>query len=212
MSEEKLPIAHRFRGFLPVVLDLETGGFNPETDALLESAIVILEMNDEGYLVPGERVFFNIEPFPGANIEPSALEFTGIDPDHPFRMAVQEKQALSESFKAIRSEIKRTGCSRAVIVAHNAAFDQAFLNAASARCHIKRNPFHPFSSFDTATLCGLAFGQTVLSRACEVAGIRFNNEEAHSAKYDCDKTAELFCQIVNRWKDLGGLPESLAFH
>lgn len=212
MSEEKLPIAHRFRGFLPVVLDLETGGFNPETDALLESAIVILEMNDDGYLVPGERVFFNIEPFPGANIEPSALEFTGIDPDHPFRMAVPEKQALSDSFKAIRSEIKRTGCNRAVIVAHNAAFDQAFLNAASARCNIKRNPFHPFSSFDTATLCGLAFGQTVLSRACEAAGIRFNNEEAHSAKYDCDKTAELFCQIVNRWKDLGGLPESLAFH
>ena len=211
MSEEKLPIANRFRGFLPVVLDLETGGFNPETDALLESAIVILEMDDDGYLVPGERVFFNIEPFPGANIEPSALEFTGIDPDHPFRMAVPEKQALSESFKAIRSEIKRTGCNRAIIVAHNASFDQAFLNAASARCNIKRNPFHPFSSFDTATLCGLAFGQTVLSRACEVAGIRFSNEEAHSAKYDCDKTAELFCQIVNRWKDLGGLPEALAF-
>lgn len=211
MSEEKLPIAHRFRGFLPVVLDLETGGFNPGTDALLESAIVILEMDDDGYLVPGERVFFNIEPFPGANIEPSALEFTGIDPDHPFRMAVPEKQALSESFKAIRTEIKRTGCNRAIIVAHNASFDQAFLNAASARCNIKRNPFHPFSSFDTATLCGLAFGQTVLSRACEVAGIRFSNEEAHSAKYDCDKTAELFCQIVNRWKDLGGLPEALAF-
>jgi ribonuclease T len=211
LSEEKLPIAHRFRGFLPVVLDLETGGFNPGTDALLESAIVILEMDDDGYLVPGERVFFNIEPFPGANIEPSALEFTGIDPDHPFRMAVPEKQALSESFKAIRTEIKRTGCNRAIIVAHNASFDQAFLNAASARCNIKRNPFHPFSSFDTATLCGLAFGQTVLSRACEVAGIRFSNEEAHSAKYDCDKTAELFCQIVNRWKDLGGLPEALAF-
>lgn len=205
MTEKKLPIAHRFRGYLPVVLDLETGGFNPGTDALLESAIVILQMNDEGYLVPGERHFFNIEPFPGANIEQSALEFTGIDPDHPFRMAVPEKEALTETFRAIRTEVKRTGCNRAVIVAHNASFDQAFINAASNRCNIKRNPFHPFSSFDTATLCGLAFGQTVLSRACEAAGISFDSEEAHSAKYDCDKTAELFCHIVNRWRELGGL-------
>ena len=205
MTEKKLPIAHRFRGYLPVVLDLETGGFNPGTDALLESAIVILQMNDEGYLVPGERHFFNIEPFPGANIEQSALEFTGIDPDHPFRMAVPEKEALTETFRAIRTEVKRTGCNRAVIVAHNASFDQAFINAASNRCNIKRNPLHPFSSFDTATLCGLAFGQTVLSRACEAAGISFDSEEAHSAKYDCDKTAELFCHIVNRWRELGGL-------
>ena len=207
MNEEKLPIAYRFRGYLPVVLDLETGGFNPSTDALLESAIVIMEMDDDGNLVPGERIFFNIEPFPGANIEQSALEFTGIDPDHPFRMAVPENEALAQSFKAIRAEVKRTGCNRAILVAHNSSFDHAFINAASSRCGIKRNPFHPFSSFDTATLSGLAFGQTVLPRACEVAKIKFNPNEAHSAKYDCDKTAELFCYIVNRWKQLGGMPE-----
>jgi ribonuclease T len=205
LSNEKLPISRRFRGYLPVVLDLETGGFNARTDALLESAIVIPEMNEEGDLVPGERLFFNIEPFPGANIEPSALEFTGIDPGHPFRMAVPEHEALSETFRAIRNEVKRTGCSRAIIVAHNAAFDQGFINAASARCEIKRNPFHPFSAFDTATLCGLAFGQTVLARACDAAGIPFDADEAHSAKYDCDKTAELFCMIVNRWRFLGGM-------
>ena len=205
LDRQKLPIAHRFRGYLPVVIDLETGGFNAKTDALLESAICILEMNDEGNLVPGRRVFYNIEPFPGANIEPSALEFTGIDPDHPFRMAVPEKEALSETFRAVRSEVRRTGCNRAIIVAHNASFDQSFVNAAALRCDIKRNPFHPFSAFDTATLCGLAFGQTVLARACDAAGISFDAGEAHSAKYDCDKTAELFCHIVNKWRQLGGL-------
>ena len=124
---------------------------------------------------------------------------------YPFRMAVPEKKALNDTFKAIRSEIKRTGCVRAVIVAHNAAFDQSFINAAVERCEIKRNPFHPFSTFDTATLCGLAFGQTVLARACEAAGMVFDSEEAHTAKYDCDKTAEIFCHIVNKWKLLGGL-------
>ena len=205
MTENKLPIAYRFRGYLPVVLDLETGGFNARTDAILEIAAVILEMADDGSLIKGESIFFNVEPFPGANIEQSALEFTGIDPDNPLRMAVTEKAALTRTFKSIRSEVKRTGCNRAILVAHNAAFDHTFINIASERGNLKRNPFHPFSSFDTATLCGLAYGQTVLSRACAVAGIEFSNEAAHSAEYDCDKTADLFCTIVNRWRELGGL-------
>ena len=205
MTENKLPIAYRFRGYLPVVLDLETGGFNARTDAILEIAAVILEMADDGSLIKGEAIFFNVEPFPGANIEQSALEFTGIDPDNPLRMAVTEKAALTRTFKSIRSEVKRTGCNRAILVAHNAAFDHTFINIASERGNLKRNPFHHFSSFDTATLCGLAYGQTVLSRACAAAGIEFSNEAAHSAEYDCDKTADLFCTIVNRWRELGGL-------
>jgi len=205
LTTEKLPIAYRFRGYLPVVLDLETGGFNARTDAILEIAAVILEMADDGSLIKGESLFFNVDPFEGANIEQSALDFTGIDPESPLRMAIPEKEALTKIFKAVRSEVKHTGCTRAVIVAHNAAFDHNFINAASERGNLKRNPFHPFSSFDTATLCGLAYGQTVLSRACESAGIDFNNEEAHSAQYDCEKTADVFCNIVNRWRELGGL-------
>ena len=202
MNEDKLPISDRFRGYLPVVIDVETGGFNSETDALLEIAAVIITMDDDGLLVPGKRFFNNTEPFPGANIEQSSLEFTGIDPYNPLRMAVQEIKALSEIFKAIRTEIKHTGCSRAIMVAHNAHFDHGFVNAAAERCNIKRNPFHPFSSFDTVSLGGLAYGQTVLARACAAAGIGFNANEAHSARYDCDKTAELFCAIVNRWQVL----------
>ena len=205
MNENKSPIAYRFRGYLPVVLDLETGGFNAETDAILEMAAVILEMAEDGSMIKGQSLFFNVEPFPGANIEKAALEFTGIDPKNPARMAIPEKDALTRTFKSIRSELKRTGCNRAIMVAHNASFDQAFINIASERNNVKRNPFHPFSSFDTATLCGLAYGQTVLSRACAAAGIEFNNELAHSAEYDCDKTAELFCSIVNLWRELGGL-------
>ena len=202
LEQDKPNMSNRFRGYLPVVLDVETGGFNPGTDALLESAIAIIEMNDGGFLKLGETLSFNIKPFLGANIEDAALQFTGIDPDHPFRFAVEEKEALEEMFSKVRKEIKRTGCHRAIVVAHNASFDHAFLCKAADRCDIKRNPFHPFSTFDTATLAGLAYGQTVLARACEAAGIPFDSEEAHSAAYDCTKTAELFCQIVNRWKRL----------
>ena len=201
-EQDRPNMSNRFRGYLPVVLDLETGGFNPGTDALLESAIAIIQMNDSGFLEMGETLSFNIKPFQGANIEDAALQFTGIDPDHPFRYAIDEKEALEKMFSKVRKEIKRTGCHRAIVVAHNASFDHSFLCRAAERCEIKRNPFHPFSTFDTATLAGLAYGQTVLARACEAAGISFNNDEAHSAAYDCNKTAELFCQIVNKWERL----------
>lgn len=201
-QEHKKPIAYRFRGYLPVAVDVETGGFNAETDAILEIAAVILQMDDHGRMVPGKKFFHNVKPFDGANIEQASLDFTGIDPDSPLRLAVPERNALTDIFRGIRRELRETACQRAILVAHNASFDLGFVHRAAERSNIKRNPFHPFSSFDTATLCGLAFGQTVLARACEAAGIAFDSQEAHSALYDCDKTAELFCHIVNRWKEL----------
>ncbi len=201
------PMAARFRGYLPVVVDVETGGFNSATDALLEIAATTVAMDEEGFLYPDHTHFFRVEPFVGANIEQAALEFTGIKLDHPLRMAVSEEHALTEIFRGLRKSLKSNGCKRAILVGHNSSFDLGFLNAAAARCDIKRNPFHPFSSFDTATLAGLAYGQTVLAKACQAAGIEFDGREAHSARYDTEKTAELFCGIVNRWKEMGGWME-----
>lgn len=208
MATESHQIASRFRGFLPVIVDVETGGFVAATDAVLEVAATIVRMDDEGLLSVHRTYNYHVKPFEGANIEQSALDFTGIDPWHPFREAVTEEEALGELFRVVRKEIRDRGCTRAVLVGHNAHFDAGFINAAVARCGIKRNPFHPFSYFDTATLSGLAYGQTVLARACQEAGIEFDNAEAHSAAYDAERTAELFCDIVNRWKESGGwLPE-----
>ncbi|MBK8970018.1 MAG: ribonuclease T [Hahellaceae bacterium] len=203
-NREKSTMALRFRGFLPVVVDVETAGFNARTDALLEVAACILEMDDQGFLVPGEVHAINVAPFEGANLEKSALEFTGIDPFNPLRDARPEEEALNELFRPIRKTIKSTGCNRAILVGHNAFFDHSFLFAAAERADIKRNPFHPFSTLDTASLSALAVGHTVLSRSCQLAGIDFDNRAAHSAAYDTQKTAELFCEIVNRWKNLGG--------
>ena len=198
------PISDRFRGFLPVVVDVETGGFNSDTDALLEIAAVTLTMDDDGILIPDETICHSVIPFDGANIEQAALDITGIDPNDPYRMALNEEEALNSVFQPIRNAIKEAHCYRAVMVAHNAHFDLGFVNTAVTRNNIKRNPFHPFSCFDTATLAGLAYGQTVLAKACEAAEIEFSNGKAHSAAYDAEKTADLFCSIVNRWKDLGG--------
>ena len=197
-------ISERFRGFLPVIIDVETGGFIAATDAVLEMAATVVRMDENGLLSVHRTFDFHVQPFEGANIEQSALDFTGIDPYHPFREAIPEKDALGELFNVVRKEIRDQSCTRAVLVGHNAHFDAGFINAAVERCGIKRNPFHPFSFFDTATLSGLAYGQTVLAKACAEAGIAFDNEEAHSAAYDAERTAELFCDLVNRWKESGG--------
>lgn len=197
-------IADRFRGFLPVVVDVETGGFNADTDALLEVAACIVRMDDFGRLFVAETIDVNVEPFEGANIDPKSLEITGIQVDSPLRNALPEVDALRKIFQPIRQEVRDTGCQRAILVGHNSFFDLSFLNAAIARTQFKRSPFHPFSSFDTATLAGLAFGQTVLSRSVQAAGLEWNESEAHSAIYDTEKTAALFCAIVNRWKILTG--------
>ena len=171
---------------------------------LLEIAAVTVRMDEEGLLHRHETFSFHVDPFEGANIEQAALDFTGIDLDSPERMAEPELMVMTDLFQAIRRAVKENGCTRAVMVGHNAHFDLSFVNAAVERCDIKRNPFHPFSCFDTATLAGLAFGQTVLAKACRTANIEFSNSAAHSAAYDAEKTADLFCYIVNRWRELGG--------
>jgi len=193
------PMAERFRGYLPVVVDVETGGFDWNRHALLELAAIPLELDAEGRLVPGEVACAHLEPAPGTLIDPKSLEVTGIILDHPFRMAKPEREALDHVFAAVRAAARRHNCQRAILVGHNAHFDLNFLNAAVARVQHKRNPFHPFSVFDTVTLAGVAYGQTVLARAVQAAGFTWNSEEAHSAVYDAERTAELFCRIANDW-------------
>lgn len=204
-TEKPTPMSRRFRGFMPVVIDVETGGFNAKKDALLEVAAATLKMDDNGIIEIDEQICRHIVPFEGSNMEPASLEITGIDPYHPFRMAIAEAQAMGEIFKFIRASLKKNQCKRAIMVGHNTVMDLSFINAAAERCRIKRNPFHPFSTFDTVSFAGLAYGQTVLSRAVKAAGIEWDNDQAHSASYDTLKTAELFCNIVNRWRRSTGL-------
>ncbi|MGQ0428312.1 MAG: ribonuclease T [Gammaproteobacteria bacterium] len=192
----------RFRGFLPVVVDVETGGFNPATDALLEIAAVLVVIDGEGRLVRGATVREHVRPFEGARLDPASLAVNGIDPFHPLRIASAESDALGNVFREVRKAVRDEGCTRAILVGHNASFDLAFLNAAVARAGIRRNPFHPFSCFDTATLAGVAYGQTVLSRAAQAAGLPWDAGEAHSAAYDAERTADLFCDVCNQFRPL----------
>jgi len=199
MDNPAIPLAQRFRGYLPVIVDIETAGFNPKKNALLEIAAVIVEINSHHQLEITERYTTHVVPFKNSELDPAALKFNGIDPHHPFRMAIDEKEALELLFKPIKAAVKRNECTRAILVGHNPAFDIGFLHAAIHRTQIKRSPFHPFSTFDTATLGGLAYQQTVLAKIAHAAGLEWDNAKAHSALYDAEKTAELFCKIINRW-------------
>lgn len=199
-------LAARFRGFYPVVIDVETAGFNKQTDALLEIAAVTLTTDEQGFLIKDKTLHFHVKPFEGANIEQAAIEFNGIDPFCALRGAVEESEMVKELCKGIRKGQKAAGCNRSVVVAHNAAFDHGFLMSAFERINYKRAPFHPFVTFDTTSLAALTIGQTVLAEACKKAGLGFDNKSAHSAIYDTEKTADLFCWMVNRYKNLGGWP------
>jgi len=195
-------VAQRFRGFLPVVVDIETAGFIAETDALLEIAAVLLECDPDAGWRRATTIGHHVQPFPGARLDEAALRFNKIDPFHPFRIAVSESHALNDIFDRVRKAVQVHGCTRAILVGHNPAFDLSFLKAAVERAGVKRNPFHAFSTFDTASLAGVAYGQTVLARAVAAAGMPWDAEAAHSAVYDAEKTADLFCAIVNRWDQL----------
>ncbi len=203
-SKGKALLAKRFRGFYPVVIDIETAGFDPKKNPILEIAAILLKMDDEGILMPGDILHHHVAPFQGSKMEAAALEFTGIQPYNPFRLATAECEVLESLFGEIQEQVKNHACQRAVMVAHNAVFDQSFLQAAVKRCKVEKDPFHQFTTFDTAALSGLVFGQTVLARAVKAAGIEYDKDSAHSAKYDAQITAELFCHIVNKWKDMGG--------
>jgi ribonuclease T len=200
----------RFRGFLPVVVDVETGGFHAETDALLQIAAVLVEIDAGGRLYRGATHSYHVRPFENARLDPASLLVNKIDPWHPLRPAIDEADALQRIFREVRTAIRAQGCRRAVLVGHNASFDLAFLNAAVTRTGVKRNPFHPFSSFDTVTLAGAALGQTVLAKAAAVAGLGWDKASAHSASYDAERTAELFCLVCNELAGSFGRAESAA--
>jgi ribonuclease T len=195
-------IAKRFRGFLPVVIDVETAGFDPQRHALLEIAAVIIQMNHDGQLEPGPTLATHVLPFIDAELDSRALAFNKIDPYHPFRDAISERDALTKILTPIRKALKNTHCNRAILVGHNAHFDLSFIKAAVERTNFRSNPFHAFSVFDTVSLAGLMYGQTVLAKAVLCAGLEWNDASAHSAIYDAEQTARLFCTMVNRWQAL----------
>ena len=193
----------RFRGFLPVVVDLETGGFDKDVHALLQVGAASLHWMDDELGIE-ELATWNVTPHPATRVEAASLELTGIDLEDPGRQALSEEVVVRELFRFARRAMRRHSCQRALLTGHNAHFDHGFVLSAANRNGVKRSPFHPFTVVDTASLAAVAYGHTVLREACQRAGLGFEGARAHAAAYDVEATARLFCAIVNAWDGFKG--------
>ncbi len=186
----------KFRGFYPVVIDMETTGFNSKTNAILEICAINIDMFN-GILKPNEIFHCHISPFKNSILLKKNLDFNNINPYNPLRFAISENKAIEDLFTFSFNSKKKYKCNKCVLVGHNASFDLSFLNSLIKRIKNNKNPFHTFTNFDTATLSALKYNQTVLAKATKIAKIKFNAKQSHSALYDAKKTAELFCKIIN---------------
>ena len=191
---DTLPMQNRFRGFMPVVIDVECGGFIPYRCTVGNCRSVVGDSGD-GSLAAWGNWRYHVQPFPAptsngvTRCDGLSILFTRYAQRFQRRSAHAIVQEISQA-------MKDNDCTRAILVGHNACFDLNFLNAAVARTEIKRNPFHPFSSFDTATLAGVAFGQTGYRsrfKRPESLGIRTNAFGA----YDAQQTADCFARSAN---------------
>ena len=188
-------INQRFRRFLPVVIDIETGGLDYRTAPILEIALYFLKM-ENAELQLDDYIHFHIKPFTGSQAEEKSIEFIGYESEKIPHME-EEHTAFSSICESVKKRIIKENCVRAILVGHNAHFDLSFFNAAIKRCQLK-SPFHTFSTLDTVSTSALLFGHTVLCQACKLADIEWDNQQAHNALYDCKKTATLFCQSINQ--------------
>ena len=115
-----MELSERFRGYLPVVLDLETGGFDHQVNPILELACCFVQMQDDRLSIKGQESW-NVQPVDGMVVEPASLKVTGIDLDDPHRDAMDEASVLKDFFfgafrnEAVRLPSSDTGGSQRIL-------------------------------------------------------------------------------------------------
>ena len=134
-------LKNRFRGYFPVIIDVETAGFDAKQDALLELAAITLKMDENGYLHPDQKCHFHIEPFEGANINPESLKFNGIDIHNPLRNAGSELDAITGLFQMVRRAQKEADCQRSIT---QCGFRPKLRDGGSGTHKRKTQPVPPF--------------------------------------------------------------------
>ena len=163
-----------------VAFDSETTGLSTETDAVVQlGAVRVLN----GRIVEGE-----------------VLD-TYVDPGRPIPPASTVVHHVTDADVAGAPDVATAGralhgfCRDAVLVAHNAPFDLAFLRRAEEETGVTWD--HPV--LDTVLLSAIVFGTTevhTLDALCDRLGIAIPPELRHTALGDARVTAEALVKLI----------------
>ena len=174
------PNTSMLRDLCYVVFDSETTGLSPVKDDVLQLGAVRIV---NGKIVETER--FDALVNPGRPIPAASTKVHGISD-----AMVRDAQPFSEVSRQFHKFAKG-----AVIIAHNAPFDMAFLHRISKRTG--QNFDHPV--LDTVHLSAIVFGgsaEHTLDALCARLDIRIPEDLRHTAIGDAQATAEVFVAML----------------
>lgn len=158
------------------MVDLETTGTDPKTDAIIQVGAVLLQ---------GGKIIsrFSCDLNPGRKIPKHIEALTGIT-----NAKVKKAPLFSDIAETLYGYLQGT-----IFVAHNIAFDYRFLNDAFERLGLK--PLN-LSGIDTVLLSQIFFPTEVSFRLKDLAeSFGFNHLRPHQADSDAEVTAKLFLKI-----------------
>ena len=163
-----------------VVFDTETTGLSPERDEIVQIGAVRLV---GGRRIEGEAFETLVDP--GRPIPPASTRVHGIDD-----AAVAGAPSIAEAGRAFHGFAEG-----AVLVAHNAPFDLAFLRRHAGA--MGRDFDHPV--LDTVLLSAAVFGEGVphtLDAIAERLGVAIDPAARHTAMGDAAATADVLLHLI----------------
>lgn len=162
-----------------VVFDLETTGFGPRLEDIIEFGAVKM-VNRE--VVDRKQLFIK----PTKPIPAKITNLTHIT-QHDVDQAKPIEEVIDELLDFIGDSI---------LVAHNASFDVSFMNAACQKCHreLLKNPI-----IDTLPLSKALIDMKwyKLGSICRHYGVSYDGEGAHRADYDAEVLSQVLCHMMN---------------
>lgn len=163
-----------------VVFDTETTGLQPHKDEIVQIGAVRVVKSK---IVPGEQIDILVDP--GMKIPPASTKVHGVTDAMVF--GAPKIVPASQTLHGFATD--------AVLVAHNAPFDMAFLHNHEKDAGLVWD--HPI--LDTVLLSAVLFGRTevhTLDALCDRLDVVIPPELRHTALGDAHATAEVLCKML----------------
>ncbi len=169
-------------------IDIETTGFNVETQEIIEIGCVIVKQNDGVLGEVVEEFELKIKPERLDLADPEALSINGYN-EAEWLFAMTLEQAM----KVFAEKTKEC-----IFAAHNAAFDWSFIAKAFATTQVENQMFYAKIDTISFALAKLHNNPEVtrysLGALCDYFGI--TNDRAHTALADTRATVEMYRKLL----------------